>query len=361
MDRLDAVVVGAGVVGLAVGRALAGLGRDVVVLEAESQPGTHASSRNSEVIHAGIYYPEGSLKARLCVRGKQMLYDYCEAHGVQHKNIQKLIVATTPDDLPRLAEIQAGAALNDVRDLELLDAAAVQRIEPHVECVGALLSPSTGIIDSHEYMLSLQADLEALGGTVVCNSRVTAIDIERDGFIFATGDERFACNSLVNSAGLWAGDLASTMGGLSAQPPDVHYAIGHYFSYPGVSPFRHLVYPVPADGGLGIHATNDLGGAVRFGPDVSWIDNVDYAFDESRKSRFVAAIRAYFPALDEAKLVPAYTGIRPKLHGPGEPAGDFVVQAQAEHGVRNLVNLFGIESPGLTSSLAIAEYVAEVL
>ena len=361
MERLDAVVIGAGVVGLAVGRALAGAGRDVVVLEAESQPGTHASSRNSEVIHAGIYYPEGSLKARLCVRGKQMLYDYCEAHGVRHRNIGKLIVATTAADLDTLAAIQAGATRNDVRDLELLDAAAVERIEPNVECVGALLSPSTGIIDSHEFMLSLQADLEALGGAVVCNSRVTAIDIEQDGFGFATGDDRFACKSLVNAAGLWAGDIASMMSGLSAPPPDIRYAIGHYFSYQGMSPFNHLVYPVPADGGLGIHATNDMGGALRFGPDVSWIDAVDYAFDASRKTQFVAAVRSYFPQLDEAKLSPAYTGIRPKLYGPGEPATDFVVQSPAEHGVRNLVNLFGIESPGLTSSLALAEFVAEAL
>ncbi len=355
-DKLDCVVIGAGVIGLAIARALAMSGREVVVLEGEAQVGTHSSSRNSEVIHAGIYYPENSLKARLCVRGKQMLYDFCVERSVAHQRIGKLIVASNTGDLDKLRELHRQAKANGVDDLRFIDADTVRELEPNVDSVGALLSPSTGIVDSHGLMSALQADVEAHGGVVLVNSPVTDINASDDGFEFDVGEAAFACRSLVNSAGLGAVAVVPT-GRASRSAPTVRFAKGHYFTYQGKSPFKHLIYPVPSGGGLGIHATNDLGGSVRFGPDVSWVESVDYEFDESRKPAFVAAIKSYFPGLDESKLVPAYTGIRPKLHGAGEPAADFVIQGAADHGVRGLVNLFGIESPGLTSCLAIGEYI----
>jgi len=350
-DKLDCVVIGAGVIGLAIARALAMSGREVVVLEGEAQVGTHSSSRNSEVIHAGIYYPEKSLKARLCVRGKQMLYDFCVERSVAHQHIGKLIVASNTGDLDKLRELQQQAEANGVGDLRIVDADTARELEPNVDSVGALLSPSTGIVDSHGLMSALQADVEAHGGVVLVNSLVTDINASDDGFEFDVGGAAFACRSLVNSAGLGAVAVAPS------SAPTVRFAKGHYFEYQGTSPFEHLIYPVPSGGGLGIHATNDLGGKVRFGPDVSWVESIDYTFDESRRPKFVAAIMSYYPGLDESKLVPAYTGIRPKLHGAGEPATDFVIQGVADHGVRSLVNLFGIESPGLTSCLAIGEYI----
>jgi len=367
-ERLDCVVVGAGVVGLAIGRALALAGREVIVLEAESQIGMHSSSRNSEVIHAGIYYPEDSLKARLCVQGKEALYNYCARRGVAHQRIGKLIVATDDDDLAKLHAIEQQARKNGVEDLTFVTAEEMNKIEPQVVSIGALLSPSTGIVDSHELMSALQAEFEGQGGVVVRNSRVRNVKVVNDGLAFDVGDEPFKCKTLVNSAGLWATELAVTIGidrpqGGPPQEsiPDLYLAKGHYFAYQGKSPFSHLIYPVPSGGGLGIHATNDLAGTARFGPDVTWADEVDYGFDESCKPEFVTAIRRYFPALDADKLAPAYTGVRPKLHGPGEAPADFVIEGQAEHGVRGLVNLFGIESPGLTSSLAIGEYVTALL
>ena len=350
-DKLDCVVIGAGVIGLAIARALAMSGREVVVLEGEAQVGTHSSSRNSEVIHAGIYYPEKSLKARLCVRGKQMLYDFCVERSVAHQRIGKLIVASNTGDLEKLRELQQQAETNGVDDLSFVDADTVRELEPNVDSVGALLSPSTGIVDSHGLMSALQADVEAHGGAVIVNSRVADINASDDGFEFDVEGAAFACRSLVNSAGLGAVAVAPS------SAPTVRFAKGHYFEYQGTSPFEHLIYPVPSGGGLGIHATNDLGGKVRFGPDVSWVESIDYKFDESRRPKFVTAIMSYYPGLDESKLVPAYTGIRPKLHGAGEPAADFVIQGAADHGVRGLVNLFGIDSPGLTSCLAIGEYV----
>lgn len=363
-EQLDCVVVGAGVVGLAVARSLAVAGREVVVLEAEPEIGMHTSSRNSEVIHAGIYYGTDTLKAKLCTGGKEQLYAYCEAHHVPVKRIGKLIVATRERETDRLLGIRQQAARNGVTDLRLLDAAAVRDIEPAVVCETALFSPSTGIIDSHAFMLSLQGDIEAHGGYVVTGSRVTAIRPVQDGFDIAVdgSTERFACRSLVNSAGLFAGDLVAAIEGFpDAARYRIRYAIGHYFAYQGKSPFNHLVYPVPVDGGLGIHATNDMGGAARFGPDVEWVDRVDYGFDESRKPRFVEAIRQYFPDLDESRLLAAYTGIRPKLSAPGEPAHDFVIQGSDAHGLPGLVNLFGIESPGLTAALAIGDRVTAML
>ena len=361
-EQLDCIVIGAGVVGLATGRALALAGREVVVLEAESEIGMHTSSRNSEVIHAGLYYPDNSLKARLCVAGKQMLYDYCDAHPVPVNRIGKLIVASGDQEVGRLQAIRAQAARNGVHDLTFLTAQEAHALEPDVVCDAALLSPSTGIIDSHMLMLSLQGEIEGQGGTVLTRSRVEKVTVADSGFVVQLDGEAFSCRTVVNAAGLFAAELARGIDGMPRDlVPDIHFAVGHYFAYQGRSPFRHLVYPVPIDGGLGIHATNDMGGSARFGPDVEWIDKIDYDFDDSRKARFVEAIRHYFPGLDEARLAPAYTGIRPKLSRPGEPAQDFVIQLEAEHGVPGLVNLFGIESPGLTACLAIGDYVVKQL
>ena len=359
-DQLDCVVVGAGVVGLAIGRALANAGREVVVLEAEPEIGMHTSSRNSEVIHAGIYYEEGSLKATLCVQGREMLYDYCEARHIPHKRIGKLIVASHENELARLDAIRAKAEKNGVRNLQQIGKAEIREREPAIAAEAALFSPSTGIIDSHALMLALQADIEACGGVVLMHSKVASARVSNDGFGLSLEDseETFRCTTLINSAGLFAGKLANRIDGLEDKyVPTTHLAIGHYFAYQGKSPFNHLVYPLPIDGGLGVHATNDMGGAARFGPDVEWINDVDYAFEESRRDEFVKSIRRYFPDLDETKLTPAYTGIRPKLSGPGESARDFVIQGASAHGIPGLVNLFGIESPGLTACLAIGDYV----
>lgn len=360
-DRLDCIVIGAGVVGLAVGRSLSLAGRDVVVLEAEPEIGMHTSSRNSEVIHAGLYYPDNSLKAALCVRGKSMLYDYCDAHHIPVNRIGKLMVVSGHKEIERLAAIKAQAERNGVDDLRMLSADEAQLLEPAVVSDTAMLSPSTGIIDSHSLMLALQGEIEEQGGYILTRSRVVGVQPTSDGFdIEMEGSEdRFRCKTLINSAGLTAIDVADKILGQHAgNRYKARYAIGHYFAYQAKSPFSHLIYPIPADGGLGIHATNDMAGCARFGPDVEWIDTIDYNFDESRKERFVEAIRRYFPDLDEDRLVPAYTGIRPKLSGPGEPASDFVIQSEDEHGIVGLVNLLGIESPGLTACLAIGDYVA---
>jgi len=357
-EQLDCVVVGAGVAGLAVGRSLARAGREVVVLESEAHAGMHASSRNSEVIHAGLYYPETSLKARLCVHGKEMLYDYCEAHRVNYRRLGKLVVAAEPGDIDRLHVIKDQATRNGVGDLALLSADEVSDLEPNVSCEAALLSPSTGIIDSHEFMTAMQADIEGGGGTVVFNSVVENVAAADDGLRFDSDGGAFVCRTLINAAGAWAQDL---VGAVMGTIPQRYLAKGHYFACQGKSPFRHLIYPLPSDGGLGVHATNDLSGAARFGPDVKWVDAIDYDFDESCKVEFATAIRTYFPGLDEEKLVPAYTGIRAKLAGPGAAFTDFMIQGEAAHGLPGLVNLFGIESPGLTASLAIGEYVRTML
>jgi L-2-hydroxyglutarate oxidase LhgO len=357
-ERLDCVIAGAGVVGLAIARSLAKSGREVLVLESEPQIGMHASSRNSEVIHAGLYYPEDSLKARLCMTGKAMLYRYCEAHQVGHKRIGKLIVAARQVDISKLEAIERQARLNGVDDVRFLDAAESRELEPDVVGDGALWSPSTGIVDSHQLMMALQAEIETASGMVVLNSKVTNLVLEDGELQFDTGGETFLCKTLVNSAGLYAQQLVSRLQPLSpAAWPRAHYAKGQYFAYQGQSPFRHLVYPLPFDGGLGIHATNDLSGAARFGPDVDWVDEIDYDFDESRKADFVTAIKTYYPGLDEARLMPAYTGIRAKLAGPGAPFTDFDIQFEANHGVPGLVNLFGIDSPGLSACLAIGDYI----
>lgn len=364
MDRLDCVVVGAGVIGLAAGRAMALAGREVVVLEAEPEIGMHTSSRNSEVIHAGLYYGDGTLKARLCVRGKDMLYEYCAAHHVPVNRLGKLVVASGKDEIRRLEAIRAQAARNGVTDLRMLGRDEARSLEPRVVCDAALLSPSTGIVDSHALMLALQGEIEAQGGAVLTRSRVADIKVAVDGFDLGMADstDRFACNTLINAGGLFAGDVADVIAGYPGQKrPEVRYATGHYFAYRGQSPFRHLIYPVPVDGGLGIHATCDISGALRFGPDVEWLDRIDYHFDESRRSSFARAIHSYYPDIDENRLVPAYTGVRPKLSSPGNPPRDFLIQDQSVHGVPGLVNLFGIESPGLTAALGIGEYVEALL
>lgn len=356
-ETVDAVVIGAGVVGLAVARALALVGRDVLVLERNNRIGAETSSRNSEVIHAGIYYPPGSLKARLCRDGKHMLYAYCAERGIGHRQCGKLIVAGDDGQRPALSKIISCAEANGVTDLELLTADACIAREPEVRAVGGLFSPSTGIIDSHDFMTSLQGDLEAAGGMVVLNTAVTDVAIKVGQLTVVTGGPEAMTlrpRSLVNAAGLGAPALA---GGIVRDVPPLHLAIGHYYALSGKSPFRHLVYPLPADGGLGVHVTLDLAGQARFGPDVRWIEGVDYSFDDTRRDDFIDAIRTYYPGLDSARLSPAYTGIRPKLVGPGEAAADFRIDGPDRHGVDGLVNLFGIESPGLTAALAIADEV----
>jgi L-2-hydroxyglutarate oxidase LhgO len=358
-DTVDCVVVGAGVIGLAAARALALRGLEVIVIEAADAIGTETSSRNSEVIHAGVYYPGDTLKARLCVAGRDLLYRYCAEKGIGHARTGKLIVATSDTEIPALDGYLAQASTNGVTDLTRLDPAEVSKLEPAVHCVQALHSPSTGIIDSRAYMLALQGDLEANGGAVVLNTRVSRV-VRRNGLfeIKVAGTTEISCRNLVNAAGLHAQDVARNIDGLPpATIPPLHLARGHYYSLSGRSPFSHLVYPVAGAADLGIHVTLDLGGAARFGPDLQWISAVDYSFDLHGRDAFIAAIRRYYPRLDAARLQPGHTGIRPKLSGPGEPASDFGLQGEETHGVPGLINLYGIDSPGLTASLAIAEEI----
>ncbi len=356
------VVVGAGVVGLAVARALALAGREVVVIEAEARIGSHTSSRNSEVIHAGIYYPAGSAKARLCVRGREMLYRHCAARGVPHRRIGKLIVAAEAEQVPALAGIEAAALRNGVRDLAPLDAAAVARLEPALRGVAGLLSPSTGIVDSHALMLSYQGEAEDHGASVAFRTAFAAARPVAGGLEVevASGGERTRLRTrlLVNAAGLLAGEVARRIEGLSApHRREVHYCKGNYFGMAGRVPFARLIYPVPERDGLGVHLTLDLAGRARFGPDTEWISGIDYRLDPARAAPFYAAVRRYWPGLRDGALVPDYTGIRPKLYPEGGPATDFAIDGPETHGLPGLVNLFGIESPGLTASLAIAEEV----
>ena len=366
MDEVDAVVIGAGVVGLAVARALALAGREVVILEAESAFGTGTSSRNSEVIHAGIYYPTGSLRAQLCVRGKQLLYAFCSSHGVAHSRCGKLIVACADDELPALDRLHATAEANGVHDLQRLSADQAQALEPALHCVGALLSPSTGIVDSHGLMLALLGDAQAAGAMLalcapVSGGRITPQGIELD----VGGDVPMAlrARTVINSAGLHAPALARRFQGLSAvHIPADHLAKGCYFSLPGRAPFSRLVYPAPGQSGhLGVHLTLDLGGQARFGPSFEWVQAIDYSVAADGADHFYDQVRRYWPALPDGVLQPAYAGLRPKISGPGEPAADFRIDGPGAHGVPGLVNLFGIESPGLTSSLAIADLVLQAL
>ncbi|MBV1798587.1 NAD(P)/FAD-dependent oxidoreductase [Siccirubricoccus sp. G192] len=365
MEDIDCVVVGAGVVGLAVARALALAGREVLVLDAAEGIGTETSSRNSEVIHAGIYYPAGSLMARSCVEGKRLLYAYCRERGLPHANCGKLIVATDEAEAGKLLSIQARAAANGVPDLRLLTRAEALAMEPALACTAALHSPSTGIIDSHAYMLSLQGDAENAGATFVFHSPVLSGQASGDGIEIEVGGAepmRLRARTLVNSAGLHAPRLARAIEGMPAGlVPGSFYAKGNYFTLTGRNPFSRLIYPVPVPGGLGTHLTIDLGGQARFGPDVEWVEEIAYEVDPERARGFYAAIRRYWPDLKDGALAPGYSGIRPKTVPPGAPAQDFVIQGPAEHGVPGLVHLFGIESPGLTASLALAERVREVV
>lgn len=360
--QLDCVVIGAGVLGLAVARTLQRQGRDVVLIEAEGQFGQGTSSRNSEVIHAGIYYPVGSLKAQACVRGRALLYRYCEERGVPHQRLGKLIVAVDDAEVAVLHKYLESAAANGVTDLRWVEADELRSREPAVKGVRALLSPSTGIIDSHAYMQALLHDFEAEGGTFIRKTRVVGGSVMSDGIVLQLDDGseyEAQARSVVNSAGLHAPDVAAGLAGLVPESvPTAHYAIGHYYVYPGRSPFRQLVYPIAVKGGLGVHVTLDMSGGTRFGPDVRWRDSIDYTFDDSGKSRFIEAIRRYFPDVNEDNLLPGYTGIRPKIVGPGQGDADFVIQDARQHGCQGLINLFGIESPGLTSSLALADDVA---
>jgi L-2-hydroxyglutarate oxidase LhgO len=364
VETVDCVVVGAGVIGLAVARALALAGREVLVLEAAEGIGTETSSRNSEVIHAGIYYPAGSLMARFCMAGRRKLYAYCQEKGIPHRNCGKLIVATNAREDDMLAGIKRRAEANGVEGMLVLTAAAAIDLEPNLSCTSALLSASTGIIDSHAFMLALQGDAENAGAVTVFHSRVERGRQVAGGVELAVGGAdplTLRCRLLVNAAGLHAPALAGRIAGMPRERvPAAYYAKGNYFTLTGRSPFSRLIYPVPVPGGLGVHLTIDLGGQARFGPDVEWIDAIDYIVDPRRADGFYAAVRKYWPALKDGALQPGYAGIRPKIVPKGAPGQDFVVQGPQTHGVGGLINLFGIESPGLTASLALAEHVVEV-
>ena len=364
MEKVECVVIGAGVVGLAVARALALQGREVMVLEAAHAIGTGTSSRNSEVIHAGIYYPQGSLKASLCVKGKAMLYDYCAARGIGHSRCGKLIVATTAEQVAQLQGIVKKAAANGVHDLVLISRKEALAMEPRLQCVAAVHSPGTGIVDSHALMLALQGDLENLGGLVVLNSPIAHARCALDAItLIAEDGTELQAQQIVNAAGLQAQPLARRFAGFDSEHvPPSYYAKGNYFTLAGRSPFSRLIYPVPEAAGLGVHLTIDLGGQAKFGPDVQWVESADdLVVDPARGDAFYAEVRKYWPELQDGALIPGYAGMRPKIQAPHEAAKDFLIQGPAVHGVPGLVNLFGIESPGLTSSLAIGEHVAQLL
>jgi L-2-hydroxyglutarate oxidase LhgO len=371
MDDLDVIVIGAGAVGLAVARALAQAGRDVMVLEQHTAIGTETSARNSEVVHAGMYYTTGSLKAALCVRGNALLRDYAAAKGFALHPLGKLIVATDESQLPTLDALAAQAAINGVPQLSRLTAAQAQAMEPQLHCVAALHSASTGIIDSHGYMLALQGDIEAVGGSVVCHATVTKGELTPQGTVLhittPDGELTLRAQLVVNCAGLHAVTTAQSIVGFpAAHIPTAYFTKGSYYSLSVPSPFNRLVYPLPFNGGLGVHVTLDLGGQARFGPDAQWLDiaqasQIDYTVDAARADSFYSQVRRYWPALPDDALLPAYSGVRPKISPQGAPAADFVVSTPAQHGVAGFVNLFGIESPGLTASMAIADYVVKAV
>lgn len=364
-ERVECAVIGAGVIGLAVARRLARAGIEVVVLERAEAIGTETSSRNSEIVHAGIYYPTGSLKARSCVAGRHALYDYCAAHGIEHRRTGKIIVATDDGQVDELAALKARAAANGVGDLPWLTPLEVAEMEPAVRCVAALLSPSTGIVDSHALMLSFQGEAEALGAMIAFHAPVAGARVEDDGIVVDVGGASpmaLKADRLVNAAGIWAPAIARTIDGLDpATIPRDYLCKGNYYTLTGKSPFTRPVYPVPEKAGLGVHVTVDLAGQARFGPDVEWIDAIDYDVDPGRADAFYEAVRRYWPGLPDGAIQAGYAGIRPKLQAPGEPAADFIVQGPAAHRIDGLVNLYGIESPGLTASLSLADLVAEIL
>lgn len=359
----DTIVIGAGVVGLAVARAIAAAGREVFVLECEARAGEGISSRNSGVIHAGLYYALGSLKSQLCVRGRQLLYEFCAKRGVTHRRTGKLVVATDWLESEALGTLKQRAEANGVAGLRLLDAAAARRLEPELHCEAAIESAESGIVDVPEYVMALIGEIEQRGGQVACEMRVDAVHCEDGAFsVEVNGGDRVRCRRVVNAAGLRSTHVARTINGLDVQHiPAQFYASGHYYRLRGKSPFSRLIYPMPQAAGLGVHLGMDSAGHVHFGPDVRWIDAPDYAFDDSQRLQFAESIRRWWPALRDEQLSPDFVGVRPKLVGPGAPSGDFVIQDANTHGIANLVNLFGIESPGLTSSLAIGEVAASRL
>ncbi len=363
---VETIVIGAGVVGLAIARELALRGQEVIVLEQHDLIGSETSSRNSEVIHAGIYYPPGSLRAKLCVEGKAKLYRFCAENGVPHEPITKLLVATSVSQLPKLKAIQETAIRNGVTDLQPLSGAEAKKLEPELACVAAMLSPSTGIIDSHALMLALQGHAETNGAQVVLNTPVTKLGIGSGGlYTIDTGGEapgRITSKRLIVSAGLHASKLARTLPwDGNYRPPETYYAVGQYYALAGRSPFSRHIYPMPDGAWLGLHVTVDIGGRCKFGPDIEWIPEIDYAFDETKLDKFLGFIRTYYPGLDPSRLHADYTGIRPKLYREGEPVPDFFLHGPAVHGLPGLMLLFGIESPGLTASLSMAEMVAEMM
>jgi L-2-hydroxyglutarate oxidase LhgO len=364
-EAVECAVIGAGLVGLAVARALARAGHEVLILEKERHFGTETSSRNSEVIHAGLHYPNGSLKARLCVTGRDLLYRYCLEHGVPHRRVGKLTVACDERELGILEGIKRKAEGNGVTDLAWIEESEARALEPELRCLRAFLSPSTGIIDSHALMLAYLGDAEAAGTSVAYRAPVLDGRVTNAGFALKVGGDQptsLTCRVLVNSAGLYAPAMARRIAGIppSSIPKD-YFCRGVYFALSGRAPFQRLIYPVPEHAGLGVHLTLDMGGQAKFGPDTEWIDGIDYTVDPRRGDKFYAAIRSYWPGLKDGALLPGYAGIRPKINGPTEPVADFVVQGPDNHGVPGLVNLYGIESPGLTASLAIADHVLAVL
>lgn len=368
MDKVDCVVIGAGVVGLAVARSLALAGREVLVLEKHASIGMETSSRNSEVIHAGLYYPTGSLKAKLCVKGRDALYDYCEDRGIAYRRCGKLIVATSDAQLEKLSAIQTQAYANGCHEVTRISAQEARELEPALKCIAALHSPRTGILDTHAYMLSLQADAEHAGALFALNSEARTGCVTPQGIVLQVrsydGNEaELLANAVVNCGGLWAPRLAAAIRGFAESSiPTPYFAKGNYYALEGKAPFSHLVYPVPEAGGLGVHLTLDLGGQARFGPDVEWLDHPDgdinYTVDPHRADKFYREIRSYWPDLADGALQPAYSGVRPKIIGPGSPAADFQFSS---HGTSCYLGLYGIESPGLTASLAIAEHAASIM
>ncbi|ARU90190.1 NAD(P)/FAD-dependent oxidoreductase [Pseudomonas sp. M30-35] len=367
MDKIDRLIIGAGALGLACAARLAKPGESTLIVDNEKLIGSHTSSRNSEVIHAGIYYAADSLKAQLCLEGRDRLYAWCEKYHVPHQRIGKLLVAVNDAERSNLAAIAENAKACDVNDLQSISQQQLHSLEPAVRGVEALLSPSTGIIDSHTYLQSLLARAEHNGAQLVLDTRIERLEPTSDGWLAhgSSGGEPFSLHTqqVLNAGGLFAQQLAHNTHGLSADLiPTLHLCQGRYFSYSGRSPFSHLIYPMPEANatGLGIHATLDLAGQLRFGPDTRYVEQVDYSVDPGLLEPFAQAIRRYFPKLDSSRLVPGYSGVRPKLSRLGEPAADFVIQTSTDHGLQGLINLFGIESPGLTASLAIAERVAGV-
>ena len=367
MESIECVVIGAGVVGLACARALAMSGREVIILEATGLIGSETSSRNSEVIHAGIYYPPGSLKARACVQGRQRLYSYCEQKAIPHRRCEKLIVATDESQLPGMAALLKTAHENGVPTVEWMDEAEILKLEPALRCTGGLRSRETGIIDSHAYMLALLGDIESCGGAVAFESRVAGWRVHPQGgavleVVDASGTNAYHARTVVNCAGLHAARLLGDLEGFNPVfVPETHYAKGSYFSFTGRSPFERLIYPAPESAGLGVHATMDMGGQLKFGPDVEWTDVIDYSVDPRRADGFYVAIRRYWPDLPDDSLAAAYAGIRPKLVGEGRASADFRVEGPRTHGATGIVNMLGIESPGLTSSLVLGDLAAAAL